>query len=473
MKKSFDGFKALALSAIAVKVLGFFYKLPLANVLEEEYLGIYQLVFPIYSLALTLTSSAFPSAIAGRVREDGAFVRYAKNTLFKLGFFGSVALLSLSFPLALIFGEKRVAPCFMLLSPSIYFVARIAFYRGVSQGFQNFAPTALSEISEQFVKLCVSLPLLFLIKDKYVALLSAIASITVAEGITLLFLKRKVLYVDILKSDEKSGEKIFSHVLSFSIFPVCAFVEATVFLRLFGNVSDYGLYSGVALVLCSIPATVVSSLSASVLPTVSSSENRKENIACSIETALFLSLPFVFGLFLYSKEAIALLFPRISSDGRELAVFLSKLCSPLPLFQGVQLVTTAILYGKREERKALASLLVGGGAKLAVFFAGALAEFGIKTAAIAINVQHLLAAAVNLVYIIRDEKLAFSFKRSLVFVAYCLLLFVGTAGAKMLFGGVTALFVSVVYASITLLAFLFSGNCKAFRENRRKRKNGC
>ena len=66
MKKSSFVFGAtvLAISGVLCKVLGAVYKVPLANMLKTEGIGIYYLVFPIYSLFLTLSSSCFPTVIS-------------------------------------------------------------------------------------------------------------------------------------------------------------------------------------------------------------------------------------------------------------------------------------------------------------------------------------------------------------------------------------------------------------------------
>ena len=47
----------LTLTGILCRILGFFYRIFLANVIGAEGMGIYQLIFPIYSICFSLCAS--------------------------------------------------------------------------------------------------------------------------------------------------------------------------------------------------------------------------------------------------------------------------------------------------------------------------------------------------------------------------------------------------------------------------------
>ena len=64
-KHSFlTGAVVLAICAFVCKLLGAIYRIPLTNILGAQGMGIYYLVFPIYSFMLTISSSSFPMAIS-------------------------------------------------------------------------------------------------------------------------------------------------------------------------------------------------------------------------------------------------------------------------------------------------------------------------------------------------------------------------------------------------------------------------
>ena len=69
-KKSFIKSATLMMMATMVaKVIGACYRIPLTNILGAEGMGIYQLIFPVYSLILTTSSGALPLAISSALRE--------------------------------------------------------------------------------------------------------------------------------------------------------------------------------------------------------------------------------------------------------------------------------------------------------------------------------------------------------------------------------------------------------------------
>ena len=63
--KSFvKGAAILAVSGIICKVVGAVYRIPLSNMIGQEGMGNYQMVYPVYSLLLVLSTSGLPIAIS-------------------------------------------------------------------------------------------------------------------------------------------------------------------------------------------------------------------------------------------------------------------------------------------------------------------------------------------------------------------------------------------------------------------------
>ena len=67
--KILGGAFILLVAGIICKLLGAFYRIPLSNILGSEGIGIYQLVFPVYSLILILSSGGVPIALSKIVAE--------------------------------------------------------------------------------------------------------------------------------------------------------------------------------------------------------------------------------------------------------------------------------------------------------------------------------------------------------------------------------------------------------------------
>ena len=62
--KLFKGIGILGVCLIIGKVLGAFYRIPLTRILGSEGIGLYQTVFPLYTLVLTISSGGVSVAVA-------------------------------------------------------------------------------------------------------------------------------------------------------------------------------------------------------------------------------------------------------------------------------------------------------------------------------------------------------------------------------------------------------------------------
>ena len=54
----------LTITGLITRVLGFYYRICLADALGAEYLGIYQLIFPVYGICYTLYASGIQTAVS-------------------------------------------------------------------------------------------------------------------------------------------------------------------------------------------------------------------------------------------------------------------------------------------------------------------------------------------------------------------------------------------------------------------------
>ena len=170
MKKNigylFTGAGMLAAASVAAKLLGALYRVPLTNVLGGEGMGLYQLVFPLYVLLLTVSSGGLPVAISRLVAvkladgdERGA-TRVLKVSLAALsvaGLAGSALLLIFGGAAAAIQGNAEAKIAYYGIAPAVLFVAIISCFRGYFQGRENMLPGAVSQLTEQAGKLIFGL----------------------------------------------------------------------------------------------------------------------------------------------------------------------------------------------------------------------------------------------------------------------------------------------------------------------------
>ena len=83
----------LTIAGLISRIMGFFYRIFLANTIGAEGMGIYQLIFPVYSVCFSLCASGIETAISKLTAEKFA-VGKPSNALgvLKSGFFLTLSL---------------------------------------------------------------------------------------------------------------------------------------------------------------------------------------------------------------------------------------------------------------------------------------------------------------------------------------------------------------------------------------------
>ena len=172
--KFVSGTLILTLSGFVVKAIGSVNWIILSRILGGEGIGIYQMAFPVYLLALEISSAGIPIAISIITAE-----KVARNDYGNAGRVFSVSLSLLTTTAILlsiivyfasslliefhIIRDSRAYYSLLALVPAIFFTTVIAGYRGYLQGWQQMTPTALSQIVEQLVRVATMLGFAYLL----------------------------------------------------------------------------------------------------------------------------------------------------------------------------------------------------------------------------------------------------------------------------------------------------------------------
>lgn len=167
----------LTAAGIVVKVIGSLNWIFLSRVLGGEGIGIYQMAFPLYLLALSVSSAGIPVAISIITAEKIALYDYrGANRVFKLSLLllivtGLALSLLLYFKAGWLIEQRiirdaRVYYSLIALSPAIFLVTIISGFRGYLQGWQIMTPTAVSQIIEQLFRVATMLALASILLPK-------------------------------------------------------------------------------------------------------------------------------------------------------------------------------------------------------------------------------------------------------------------------------------------------------------------
>ncbi len=424
-KQSFiKGAAVIAAGGFISKLLGALYRIPLVAFLGGEGMGIYQMVYPLYCILLTVSASGIPTGIARLISSGGAYgaERRAFYLYGGIGLIGSVIMFALSGPLAEAQGEAAVALCCRLLSPSVFFVALISIVRGYFQGKGNMFPTAFTEVVEQAVKVTAGVMLARLFRgDVARATAAAVLAVTVSEVITCL------ISISLYKSGRpvvkplfRRRQTSFKSVLAYTVpltftaiaMPVGQLAESIAVVNLLRASAEnatalYGIFSGCAVTIINLPVSVTYGLAAASVPAISPlaakgdiSGAKKQTFKALMLTAA-ISLPCAILLCAFAPLAARLIFPSLGESEKSLLITLVRIMS-------VNAVTSSLVQTSSACLTALGKPLLGTvtqwvTAALRVGVSSVLVAYttlSVIGVAISANCCYFVAAALNFCYII-------------------------------------------------------------------------
>ena len=199
MKKREGKFRAFikggaffALLCLMAKGIGALYRIPLTNIMGAEGIGLYQIVFPLYSVLLTVSGGGLPSAISKTVSSfhaEGA-EENARRTLYislavltAAGAVGSALLFFFRGRIAALQGNPDAAIAYVGIAPAVVLVSVISCFRGYFQGKLDMLPSGISQVVEQVVKMIAGLVLCsrLLVYGVPYAALGALLGVSISE----------------------------------------------------------------------------------------------------------------------------------------------------------------------------------------------------------------------------------------------------------------------------------------------------
>ena len=311
----------LSAASILSRIIGFIYRIYLADILGEKLLGTYQLIFPIYVLCFTIYGAGMQSAISqvtatfsGRpdTSVDDKTSKHLKrknnltsNNILLTGIIISLTLaLSLS---AIINLNSNWIACHILMVPDCDIYLKLLTYLfpfcsvsacicGFQYGLENAKPPAIAGIIEQFTRILFVFIVQGFFSDKEICCQIAVYGLTVGEFFGFIYniysLKNKTLTKRKNKISFNESFKVLFPVfisltsikLTISLLHSVESIFIPAALVKYGYTTNealsvYGIYSGMAMPFILFPATITMAISTMLLPAVSkahSSGNKKQ-----------------------------------------------------------------------------------------------------------------------------------------------------------------------------------------------------
>lgn len=157
-----NGALVLSISTLVVKLIGVIYKIPISNMMGAVGRGYFDSAYNLYIPIYTISMAGLPVAMSKMVSQQVALGRFRDaKMIFKVaarlftftGIVGTVLLLALAYPYAMIAKTNEVIPAILAITPSIFFCCMMSIYRGYYNGLRNMNPTAISQIVEAVGKM--------------------------------------------------------------------------------------------------------------------------------------------------------------------------------------------------------------------------------------------------------------------------------------------------------------------------------
>lgn len=447
--KFLKGTLILTVSSIVVKVIGSLNWIILSRVLGGEGIGLYQMGFPIYLMAITLSSAGIPVAISiitaeKLAQKDFLGAKRVFNVSLRLLF-----VTGLVFASALFFGahwlidnhwirDSRAYYSIIALAPAVFFVTILASFRGYLQGWQIMTPTAASEIVEQLMRVVTMIVFANMFMPHGLAYAAGGASMGAGVGAFCALLVLMWFYGRLkqkLKADlqqqnplatRESARAIISRLLRLALpvsmsslmLPVVANLDLLIVpqrLEAAGfHISQatefFGYLTGMAVPLINLATIFTAAMTISLVPAISESRALNDVFGIRAKTrtafrvALIITCPCFVGMYFLAEKIAALIY---NAPGAADAI---QTMSVGILLLGLHQISTGILQGLGRTSIPVINMILAAAVKVFLSWTlTAIPTLGIKGAAMATVVDFGLAAVLNMIFIYKYTGFALSF----------------------------------------------------------------
>lgn len=446
--KFLKGTLILTASSIVVKIIGSLNWIILSRVLGGEGIGLYQMGFPIYLMAITVSSAGVPVAISIITSEKLAKKDYRGA---KRVFTVSLRLLLLTglvFSSALFFGadflinqhiirDARAYYSIIALAPAVFFVTFLASFRGYLQGWQIMTPTATSEVVEQLTRVITMLVFADLFMPYGLAYAAGGASMGAGVGaicallVLMWFYRRlkKRLQKEMEEQDTNVPQESAGHIikrllrlalpvsLTSLMLPIGANLDLLIVpqrLEVAGfNVRHatelFGYLTGMAVPLVNLATIFTAAMTISLVPSISESKALhnliaiREKIRIAFRVAMIITFPCFMGLYFLGEKVASLIYNVPKAEGAIETMSIGI------LFLGMHQISTGILQGLGKTAIPVINMILACIIKVLLsWHFTAIPELGIKGASLATVADFAVAAIINMAFIYKYTGYTFS-----------------------------------------------------------------
>lgn len=406
----------LIIGGFITKILGMVIKVINTRLIGLEGISLYMLIFPTFSLFMSLSQFSLPTSVSKLVSEDKynnknlVFSSIPIILIFDLILI-AIILLSASFISINLLKDSRCYLPILCISCVLPFEAMSNMLRGYFFGKQKMLPHVISHIIEQIVRLVLTIILVpTLIKIDLVYAVSFLILVNMISEFTsiiilLIFMPK---HVKITHQDIKPQKNNIKNILSISI--------PNTNTRLIGNIGyflepilltsgmlaagydisyitlEYGIVAGYSMPLLLLPGFFTGAISNSLLPVISKANTLKQysyikrKLKQAILISLIIGIPITFILFLFPNFFLKLFYGTTHGG-----IYLRYLAIPF-LFYYIELPLAATMQAMDMSKNVMIDNMIGIILKTVLLYFLSLLHIGIYSFIIASSINIILVA---------------------------------------------------------------------------------
>ena len=432
-----QGATILAVAGIVSKIFGAIFRIPLTNMIGAEGQSYYGAAYPVYQFFYVIATAGFPVAISRMVSEriaHGDYINAHKS--FQLALKATLVISFASF-LMCFFGAGLIAggisknpgaeASIRAISVALLFTPVAASLRGYFQGHQIMTPTAVSQVIEQIVRVCVGLALAYMFFRTSLENAAAGATFGASAGMIAAMIVLIIIYAKFrptrdenLKKSvviEESGrarlkeliEIVVPITLGSAIMPLMMIIDLAVVMRRLQatgwsfamSKTLYGLISGYCDPLVNLPVVFIDAITISLIPAVTTAFTLRRkadldgNIKTGLKTMMIIAYPCAVGLIVLAGPILHLLFPTKPEEA-DLAVHTLQILAVSIITLAIMRTLSSSLQGIGKMTLPVINLFIGAVVKIIVtYILVGIPALNINGAAIGSVMAYLTAGLLN------------------------------------------------------------------------------
>lgn len=406
-KQSFlQGVAVLTFATIIVKLLGFIYKVPLQNILQERGFGYFNTAYDVYNVLLMISTTGLPVAVSRMISQAQALDNYAQirkiystsmKVFLSIGIVGTLIMLVFCRQLSvMVTTNENSWAAIAALSPCVLLICVVSAHRGFFQGQSNMTPTSVSQIYEAVVRVVFGLAGAYLMLRKTGSLIYAAAGgifgVTIGCIVAVVYLR-----IQFGKSNQvlqqgggeaKSTRATMKELLAIAIpitlgsagLQIINLVDTMIYMRRLTGALAWssdaadtakGIYNYCQTIF-NLPCSLVTPITISVIPTVTAALTTKNLVGArhteesAVRTMAIITMPCAVGLAVLAEPIIRLLARNYGAESIATATPILIYLGTAVIFNSTVLLFNSIMQAHGDVTTPVINMLIGGVVKVIV-----------------------------------------------------------------------------------------------------------